>query len=241
MVANSIFRFKQFEISQNRCAMKVGTDGVLLGAWANTQFISVESKVLDIGTGTGLIALMLSQRTGVSILGIEIDIDASEEAKLNISNSKWRGNISVKNISFQEYYLKNNTLFDLIVSNPPFFINSQKSKSNIRNKARHNDVLLYEDLLYGVGKLLNIKGVFSTIIPFEQKEMFINIANENHLFCTKETVVYPNYTKKPKRVLLEFTKYKTPTLINSLTIETGVRHNYTKEYIDLTKEFYLKM
>ncbi len=215
--------------------MKVGTDGVLLGAWSKT----LERNTLDIGTGTGLIALMLAQRTKVALIdAIELDKVASEEAHQNFKNSKWNNRLTVIYTSIQNYHPTKK--YEVIVSNPPFFINSTKAPNNLRNNARHTDQLPFIDLITSVKQLLSKSGIFSLILPLEEANQFILLANQNKLFLTRKCLVKPNPTKAPKRVLMEFSFTETNTLEETLTIETENRHEYTKEYITLTKDFYLK-
>lgn len=229
------FQFKQFSIAQENTAMKVGTDGVLLGAWSKV----LEGNVLDIGTGTGLIALMLAQRTKTALIdAIELDKVACEEAHQNFKTSKWNNRLTVIHTSIQNYYPTKK--YDVIVSNPPFFINSTKAPNSLRNTARHTDELPFNDLIASIKRLLNETGIFSLILPVEEANQFILLANQNGLFLTRKCLVKPNPTKAPKRVLMEFSFTETNILEETLTIETENRHEYTKEYITLTKDFYLK-
>jgi tRNA1Val (adenine37-N6)-methyltransferase len=233
---NSYFKFKQFTIKQEKSAMKVGTDGVLLGAWATAEGVS---SALDIGTGTGLIALMIAQRSKARIKAIEIDKTATTESQENIVNSPWCERIHSEQISLQKFIHNNTQQFDLIVCNPPYFINSLQSKNTLRNIARHNQTLDYEDLISGVEKLLARNGCFSVIIPVEHNDFFYEKAKVHDLFLIRRTIVKPAPEKSPHRVLLEFSKIKMPLTESSLTIESGKRHEYTSEYKNLTKTFYL--
>jgi len=229
------FKFKQFTIWHDKTAMKVGTDGVLLGAWTQNNN---PKKILDIGTGTGLIAIMIAQRIDAEITAIELDTDAYLQAKQNTRLCKWKNKISVKNISFQEFYQENKINFDLIVCNPPFFENSLKSPNKQRQLSRHTNWLPFEVLIEGVAQIISDKGIFSLILPVQSEEKFQNLCKEKSLFCTRKTVVKPNYSKKSKRILLEFSKNRIETKITTLVIEKE-RHNYTNEYKKLTEEFYL--
>ncbi len=235
-----MFQFKQFQIKQEKTAMKVGTDGVLLGAWAD---FSNSKSILDIGTGTGLIALMAAQKTTNSeITAIEIEENAFLQAKENFEQSVWNKRITLINSSFQDFVKNSNKKFDFIVCNPPFFSNSLKNPNIAKSMARHNDFLPFQDLFGGVENCLNENGKFSLIFPSDSINFVIKIANDNNLFCSKITYVKPNPDKEPKRILIEFSKFKTCQIVsNIISIETGVRHNYSQEYINLTKDFYLKM
>lgn len=237
-MANSFFRFKQFTIHQDKAAMKVGTDGVLLGAWAN---VTQTEHILDIGTGTGLISLMLAQRSGAHIDAIDIDKDAFVQASGNVIQSPFSNRIHVYGISLNEFYKNPPRSYDLIVSNPPYFADSLKSPLENRNKARHNDSLSLNELIEISCGLLKEKGKLALILPVERQEELMYLSTINHLYLVRQTNVIPKPGSAPKRILIEMTKHPSaePT-IDTLTIELD-RHVYTKEYIDLTKEFYLKM
>ena len=230
----SVFKFKEFSIVQGKSAMKVGTDGVLLGCWVSCDKVS---NILDIGCGTGLITLMLAQRNFKSnITGIEIDKIASKEAQLNISNSDWQERIRIKHISLQQFSPK--LKFDLIVSNPPFFPQNKSNQS--RDIARHTNSLSFEELMGNTAELLSEKGILSVIIPKSYEEYFCKIAKAHDLHCNRLCYVKGNNKSEVKRVLMEFSFIKSVALIEHLTIEMS-RHNYTDKYIQLCKDFYLKM
>ncbi|MBU8891469.1 MAG: methyltransferase [Bacteroidales bacterium] len=233
---NDYFKFKQFTIYQNKCAMKVGTDGVMLGAWANCE---AAKNILDIGTGTGLIALMLAQRSNANIDGIEIDETASGQAKENVENSIWKDRISIINVSFQNFSESVNYKYDLIVSNPPYFQNSLFASDEKRTDARHNSNLELEDIINGAMKLLKNEGVLSLTLPYLEGNIFILKASEKGLFCVRQTKVLPKPTHEPKRLLLEFMKIKKPLIEQEIIIELNKRHEYSDAYKNLTKDFYL--
>jgi len=229
------FKFKQFSIQQNNTAMKVGTDGVLLGAWISIR----EGNVLDIGTGTGLIAIMLAQRSKTTLIdAVEVEEEAYNQAKENIAACNWKNRISAHHLPIQNF--KPTTKYDLIISNPPFFLASTKAPNEERNTARHTDSLSFDDLIASVTRLLNSEGIFSLILPINEAELFTGLATTQHLFLNKKCVIKPNPTKPAKRVLMEFSFSKTDIVSEELTIETATRHQYTKEYISLTQDFYLK-
>jgi len=236
-MANTYFKFKQFTINQDRCAMKVGTDGVLLGSYTD---VKSAQNILDIGTGTGLIALMLAQRSKAKIIAIEIEKQASIQAKENIENSKFNSQIEVINASLQEYEKTTNNKFDLIVSNPPYFQNSYKAETDQRTTARHTTELTYTELISNSEKLLSKNGAICIIIPEDEEQNLIEIANENNLFVIDILKIKPTPTKRPKRVILTFSKTEKPLTQSELIIEDKGRHNYSDKYIELTKEFYLK-
>ena len=236
MMANNYFKFKQFTVFQDRCAMKVGTDGVLLGAWADCENAKT---ILDIGTGTGLIALMLAQRSPAHIDAIEIDQSASEQASENVTKSPWESRISVLNISLQQFTEQIDKKYDLIVSNPPFFQNSLYAPDQNRTNARHNASLEYEDILDASLKLLSNNGMLSLILPYLEGTMFIVKAAGKGLYCVRQTNVLPNPGKTPKRLLLEFAKSKKPLVEQEIIIELNKRHEYSDAYKNLTRDFYL--
>ena len=230
----SVFKFKKFSIIQEKSAMKVGTDGVLLGCWVSCE---KANNILDIGCGTGLITLMLGQRNLIAnVTGIEIEKIASQEAQLNISNSDWKERIEIKHTSLQEF--TSQLKFDLIASNPPFFPQNKSQQS--RDIARHTNRLSFEDLIDNAAKLLAKKGIFSVIIPEDSEEYFCKIAATHKLYCNRVCYIKGNEVSEVKRVMMEFTFVISIILTEYLTIERS-RHNYTDKYIQLCKDFYLKM
>lgn len=233
---NPFFTFKQFTIHHDRCAMKVGTDGVLLGAWVN---LSNSHRILDIGTGTGLIALMMAQRCNDSnITAIDIDTEAVSQANENIQASPWKDRVIAIQQDIRSFHP--NKSFDTIVSNPPYFINSLKSSDTQRNTARHTDTLSAEDLIRKTADLLTEDGYFSIILPTEQIEELIQISERVGLYPSRRTHVITRPGLMPKRTLMEFCKRETSFPTNQLVIELD-RHVYSEEYIALTRDFYLKM
>jgi len=233
------FKFKQFTIHQDKCAMKIGTDGVLLGAWTTIE--NRPDSILDIGTGTGVIALQLAQRTdAVTIDALEIDNDAFEQAVENFENSDWADRLFCYHCSLQEFTEELEDTYDLIVANPPFYTDDYKTENDARNKARFTTSLSFENLLFSVSKLLSEQGVFSVIIPFKEEVDFIILARKYQLFTTRICRVQGTSSSVVKRSLIEFSFLQNKTIIENLIIEYE-RHQYTKEYQNLVKEFYLKM
>ena len=220
--------------------MKVGTDGILLGAWVDLNNVDT---VLDIGTGTGLIALMIAQRKPNSkITAIDIDTSSYLQAKENVSLSPWKDFIEVENVTFQDYSSTSDTKYDLIVTNPPFFINSSKAPVKERTIARHSDTLSHDDILKGSRNLLNINGTLSLILPFDNYDCFATKATEYGFFEERRMIVYPVPNKTPVRVLSQWVLNKPESLrTEELVIEKYGRHQYSEEYIELTKDFYLNM
>lgn len=239
-MANDYFSFKQFTIHQDRCAMKVGTDGVLLGVLAPT----IDSgRILDIGTGTGLVGIMLSQRCPQAMVtGVELDANAAKQAEENATSTGW--NIKIINKSIQDFSSQCEEKFDLIVSNPPYFINSLKAPEKNRNTARHTDELSFEELIESAEKLLSEEGKFSVIIPYSEEENFIGIANKRNLIAESSVRIIPKVGKDPKRSVITFCKCKNKINCNinvtELVIEKEERHCYSDEFKKLTADFYLK-
>jgi tRNA1Val (adenine37-N6)-methyltransferase len=236
-----MFQFKQFTIHQNQSAMKVGTDGVLLGAW--TPIDHLPFSILDIGTGTGLIALMLAQRTNAEeIEAIEIDADAHEQATENFESSPWNDRLFCFHASLDAFMEElQDEEYDLIVSNPPFYSENVSSGSQARDNARQNQSLPFEDLCEAASVLLSDEGIFAIIVPFKEEQRFIGLAMENDLHPMKITRVKGTPDSETKRSLLAFSRNNTEDFpVDELVIETA-RHHYTPEYVALTKDFYLNM
>ena len=236
----SKFQFKQFSIEQDNCAMKIGTDGVLLGAWA--PILHNPYSILDIGTGTGIIALMLAQRSNAAqIDALEIEENAYEQATDNFENSPWNERLFCFHAGLDEFMEEPEDEYDLIVSNPPFYAEDYKTNDDQRDLARFQDALPFEDLIEAADLLLSENGILAVIIPFKEEERFLAIANEFELYPTHITRVKGTPTTEIKRSLLALSRNKIDnTTTNELVIEIG-RHEYTPEYIKLTQEFYLKM
>ncbi|MFD0990204.1 tRNA1(Val) (adenine(37)-N6)-methyltransferase [Mariniflexile jejuense] len=233
------FAFKQFEINQDKCAMKVGTDAVLLGAWTTVEMQPF--SVLDIGAGTGILALMLAQRCYAELIdAIEIDDDAYEQCVDNFEASPWGDRLFCYHAALDEFVEEIEDQYNLIISNPPFYSEDYKTESQQRDLARFSDAMPFEHLLESVSKLLLEDGIFSVIIPFKEEASFINLAATFNLFPNRILHVKGNPTSEIKRSLMEFSFRESDIKTSELIIETE-RHQYTQDYINLTKEFYLKM
>ena len=219
--------------------MKIGTDGVLLGAW--TPLENSPYSILDIGTGTGIIALMLAQRSHAEqIDAMEIDDDAYEQAVDNFENSPWGDRLFCYHAGLDEFMEEPEDEYDLIVSNPPFYTEDYTSGDEQRDKARFAESLPFEDLIEAATLLLSDNGVFSVIIPFKEEDKFLALAKDLDLFPFKITRVKGTPTTGIKRSMIAFSRNENEVATNELIIETA-RHQYTPEYIALTKDFYLKM
>lgn len=236
-MANPFFQFKQFTIWHDKCAMKVGTDGVLLGAWASVQGAR---RILDIGTGTGLVALMLAQRSlpDASIIALEIDEAAVGQAKENVARSLWKDRIAVLKQDFLSY--QSSDKFDVIVSNPPYFVDSLSCPDQQRSVARHNDSLTYEKLLKGVADLLKKEGRFTVVIPTDVVGRVKTIASEYNLYTIRQLNVITKPGGNPKRTLITFSFGNHECVVEDLLTEVS-RHQYSEEYKALTCEYYLHM
>lgn len=237
-MSNSYFRFKQFTVHQEHCAMKVGSDGVLLGAWVDC---SSETEILDIGTGTGLISLMLAQRTKARITGIDIDAGAYKQACENVHLCKWKDQISIHHCSLQDFTKKYPEKFSLIVSNPPYFVQSLKANSSERTMARHTDTLSHDDLLAQSMQLSTSEGKLYLILPVNEAIQCIEKGYQIGWYCTERVMVIPKPGLNPKRVLLKFEKTERTQKTSEITIETMVRNEYSPAFARLLKDYYLKL
>ena len=235
------FAFKKFKIRQEQSAMKVNTDGILIGAWTN---LDKAVKILDIGSGTGLISLMIAQRNpNAEILAIEPDKASYEESQNNFINSIYQERLKILNTSLQTYSISTNAKHTLIISNPPFFSNSIVPLDISRANARHTLTLSHLELIQGVKRLLEYDGSFDVILPYLSTEKFIDLAEQNDLYLQSKTDVYGKKSSKIIRNLMRFGFAKNNNVFfGTLEIynddKTGT---YTQDYINLTKEFYINM
>ena len=237
MGRNNYFRFKEFTIIQEHTAMKVGTDGVLLGAWLNT---GGAKTILDVGTGTGLIALMMAQRSEAYITAVEIEEKAAGEAAENVLKSPWSNRVKIINDSLQNFVQSHNGFFDLIVSNPPFFSNSKKSKCNMLAMAKHNHLLPYSDLISCSSRVLSNHGRLALIIPVESAGEIKDLAEKENLRLLRETAVRPNCRKNVHRILFEFGMLTTSSVeVDSIMIHNDQGTCFTDKFQNLVRPFYL--
>lgn len=232
---NYIFQFKQFSVIHEKSAMKVGVDAVLLGSWID---LTDNQRVLDVGTGCGVIALMATQKNNTAFIdAIEIDKNAFIEASQNFANSLWNNRLNAINIDFLEFNSEN--LYDHIISNPPFFSNSLQSTCQERNLARHTDTLPLKKLIKKSASLLKKDGKFSVILPFSEKNSFIEDCLAQNLFLSRQLKVHTDEKSDAKRILLEFSTKKSDIISQELFIYKADRSDYTSEYKKLTQDFYL--
>lgn len=237
------FRFKQFSIWHDQCAMKVNTDGILLGAWSN---LSSAKSIIDIGSGTGLIALMLAQKASESeqelqIVGVEIDQAAAVQATDNVAQSPWSQQVEIVQRDIQSFSQDCSTKFDLLVSNPPYFTNSLRSLGDARDKARHNDGLSFADLLKSSDILCSESATFNLILPCNEADRLLTLAAEFNWHLNKRCQVSTVTGKAPTRSLLSLTRTKSATPLLSKLIIRDKTNSYTPEFIELCRAYYLAM
>jgi tRNA1Val (adenine37-N6)-methyltransferase len=236
-MANGYFAFRKFMVRHDRCAMKVGTDGVLLGAWSRVEDAS---RILDVGTGCGLIALMAAQRSNAEIDAVEIEEEASEQALENVAASPWNTRIHVYHDSFQHFAQGKGASYDVILSNPPYFSHSLKPSGYSRSLARHDEQLGLEALVFYAARLLRPGGSLSVIIPAGKQEELTALAHFNGLFPSRLVYVMPAPEKKATRCLAAF------TTVSGMDCETGRlainrsgSRAYSEAYRELTHAFYM--
>jgi len=235
-MANPYFAFRQFIIRHDKCAMKVGTDGVLLGAWTRVENAA---RILDIGTGSGLIAIMLAQRSTAIIDAVEIDEQACIQARENFEACMWKDRITLYSGAVQDFE-NSGPQYDLIVSNPPFFRNSLRPPVSSRSVARHCDELSYEAMLIYASRLLSPDGRLSLILPAVERDHFTDLAFLYGLYPTRIQLVRPAPGKKHSRCLAEFgTRRYTPVVQDELTVLNEKGSGYSGDYLKLTGEYYL--
>ncbi|MCB0700636.1 MAG: methyltransferase [Chitinophagales bacterium] len=238
-MSNSYFKFKQFTIFQDKCAMKVSTDACIHGAW--TPVTEQAAKVLDIGTGTGLLSLMLLQRNNkMTVDAIEIDADAAEQAASNVKESTWQENINIVCSDIRTYPFIHK--YDLIICNPPFFNKSLEGPNAQRNVARHTSALTYDDLLSVVSDNLIESGVASVLLPAKEFQEFEPLLNEYGLYITGQLSIHPREGAKANRVVaLLSNKRQDKVLQESLNIRQANSDEYTQEFIELLQPYYLSL
>ena len=235
-----MFKFKQFTLNQDRCAMKIGTDAVLLGAWCPID--NTPKSILDIGAGTGVLALMLAQRTNADqIDALEIDEEAYEQCVENFEGSPWADKLFCYHAGLDEFVDEPEDEYDLIISNPPFYSEDFKTADEQRDLARFQDAMPFEDLIEAADLLLSENGTFAVVIPYKEEERFIDLCAEYELYPVKATRVKGSHKTPIIRSLLAFKRFELSVLTaDELVVEIN-RHEYTDDYINLTQDFYLKM
>lgn len=230
------FHFKQFTVNHEACAMKVGTDSVLLGAWADCE---KAHRILDVGTGSGILALMAAQRNPYAeIVGIDIDPSAVQQANANAALSPWNGRIHMEQADIRSWV--HPSYFDCILCNPPFYHNGLLSPDALRNQARQTASLSFEDLIKGCAALLTDNGTFHVIIPSENCDFFCQLCWERNLHLQRKVWVHTKENKQSKRVLLSFSKKKCPYPMGERLILKNKDNEVSEDYRKLTGDFYLK-
>ncbi|MFM9052366.1 MAG: tRNA1(Val) (adenine(37)-N6)-methyltransferase [Bacteroidota bacterium] len=236
-MSENTFRFRQFTVHQEKCAMKVGTDAVLLGSWVKP---GPSMRVLDIGTGTGIIALMIAQKSIADIDAIDIDEGAYAQAKENFRISPWFERLDIRQISLQEYVEVCDKKYDLIISNPPYFHHASKPQEEARTTARHSDALSFSDLIKGVKNLLSVEGKFCVVLPFKEGMEFMDLAQSSGLFCHRLARVKTVADKPEKRLLMEFNRHFGLLTEEEIVIQED-DHQFSRQYVELTKEYYIQL
>ncbi|CAK9885662.1 MAG: tRNA1(Val) (adenine(37)-N6)-methyltransferase [Candidatus Erwinia impunctatus] len=231
------FTFKKFFVAHDKCAMKVGTDGVLLGAWAP---VINSKRILDIGTGSGLIALMLAQRTvfDVHVDGVELDADAANQAIANVANSHWSERVIIIQSDIQQWVTQCKETYQLIVSNPPYFSSGSECATSARATARYTTTLNHQTLLYCAEQLLDKQGVFCVILPFMAAETLLSLACAQGWYLKQRMDISDTVLRPVNRVMLALGRYQTECSHQSMTIRDA-EHNYSVAYRQLTRDFYL--
>ena len=233
---NNYFKFKQFTIVQDGCAMKVGTDGCLLGGWFDC---ARSMNILDVGCGSGLIAIMAAQRCNARITGLEIDKEAALQAKANVADSPWAERIEITNCDFLEF--ESERKFDTIVCNPPYFVNSLKCDKTSRTLARHSDSLSSKDFFAKCAKVSTADCTVSIIIPCDIADEWQSSAKENGFYTNRITYIKTTPKKTPKRVLIEFVRNEIESAIEKTLVFENGRGEYSEETKEILRDFYLKI
>ncbi len=236
-MSHQTFVFKKFNVHQHKSAHKVGTDGVLIGAWAE---VSKAKNILDIGTGTGIIALMMAQKSHAQIDAIDIEQGSYEQAKENVAYSAWTDRIKIYHTTLQDFAKSVHKKYDVVITNPPYFVDSSKAPDEERSHARHTDMLPFKELIRGVFSVLNTTGKFYIILPTKEALDFKALAEKEDLHLVKLLRVKTKATNDvEKRHIMLFKFNKEPFTEETISIENEGRHNYTNEYKKLTGDFYL--
>ncbi len=235
-MANSYFKFKQFRVEQAQCAMKVCTDSCVFGAYVNVEGAT---RILDIGTGTGLLALMAAQRTQASIDAVEINAEAQAQATENFAVSPWANRLTLHPVSLQEFAKYNRQQYDVILSNPPFFLASLKSDNAAKNTAKHTGDLLFEDILAFAQQHLTEQGKLYLLLPPAEAAHFAELATEHNLYLAETLEVYTRVGGKCIRHIQTFTSPPATPLVKQLFIREADAVTYTSEFVKLLKAYYL--
>lgn len=232
------FHLKPFSLKHHRSTMKVGTDAMLLGVWANVENVQT---VLDIGTGCGIISLLIASRSNAEITAIDIDKDSVEEARENFQNSPFSEKMRAILADLNDFSKNSHLRYDLIVSNPPFFVNNLRPSDEKRKNARHTDTLSYEQLCAGASNLLKRKARFCVVLPYDVSLNFIKIAGVHGLFTKKQMLIFPREGMLPNRINIEFSKEPTTTIVTEKFAIRDSNDAFTAQYIELLSNYYLNL
>ena len=230
------FFFKKFALFHHRSTMKIGTDAILLARWVD---VSDNDEVLDIGTGCGLIPLMLAQKGIKSVDAVEIDSDSYEEAAQNFSNSAWKSQISAIHADVKDYAIQSLKKYDLIVSNPPFFFGDNIPEKAKKGLARHTNTLSYNDLLLSVRRLLKPTGRFALVLPARESKAFLKDAENQGFYLEKELFIVPIEGKEPNRINMQLVVNQVDSIKSETFVLRYPDHSFTKEYKEFLKDYYL--
>lgn len=235
-MSNNWFKFKQFTVYQESVAMRVGTDGVLLGAWTDHP---TPQHILDIGSGTGVISLMAAQRwSEARIDAIDPDLGAFEQSRSNFEQSPWGNRLAAHHIDLQHF---DSAPYDLIISNPPYFVNSLKNPDSAKSTARHTDSLPHNELVQHAARLLSPEGTFAVILPADLRLNLLEIAKQNGLSLHRIAEIFDRKGKSSIRIMAEFKKsISAKPIEEQIYIRDAESGDYTEQYKTLTKDFYLK-
>ena len=232
------FSFKQFHIDDSQCGMKVSTDSVLLGAWAA---LTNATNILDIGTGSGLLALMSAQRSAANIVAVELESQAFYAAKANFVASKWQDRIHLVQDDIVAFAQTHHKTFDHIICNPPYFLTGPQTQVQHRADARHTNTLSFKDLISAMAKLLTADGCASLVLPVEVSDVFFALVDESELNVVRVQNVIPVAGKSPRRVLFSLSKAKSETVYLKPLLLRDTQNQYTDEMVALTQDFYLNL
>ena len=230
------FFFKKFGLFHHRSTMKIGTDAIILGRWVE---VSENDDVLDIGTGCGLLPLMLAQKGIKSADAVEIDDESCEEAAQNFANSAWNSRLSAINNDVKDYAAKCSKKYDLIVSNPPFYFGDNIPEKAKKGLARHTNTLSYKDLLQSVKKMLKPDGRFALVLPAIESKTFLKEAENQGFFLKKEMKIVPIEGKEPNRINMQLVVNQVDKVETETFVLRNQDHSFTKDYKDFLKDFYL--
>ncbi len=233
-IDNRPFHLKQFSLFHNKSTMKVGTDALLLGIWTD---VKSANHILDVGSGCGILALLMASRSEAFVDAIELDEASYLEAKNNFVNSSFANRLEAIHENFNTFSIGRNKKYQLIISNPPFFINDMRSAEKTRSIARHGDSLNYQELCKGVVQLLDKNGYFSIVLPYDESKIFIDIAKKTRLYINRQMIIFPKRGSQPNRVNLELSSTNTNEIISEKFVIREENGQFTEQYIHFFKDY----